>query len=81
MYQSRFALMKEIDSMRKLMIALATEKGYTSEETIRCSQNLDQLIYDYQRLCKERAIQKQKGKFLFRQMILLTTKQYMLAHA
>ena len=58
MYQMQIALLKDIDSKRKLMIASAQETGYTSEETIRSSQELDRLIYEYQTLCKEIEIQK-----------------------
>ncbi|WLR53708.1 aspartyl-phosphate phosphatase Spo0E family protein [Mesobacillus subterraneus] len=81
MYQSKNALLKEIDRARELMVAVAMESGYTSEETIYRSQELDRLIYEYQTLCKETEIQRQKGKVLFRQMILMTKKQYILAHA
>ncbi|MBT2683614.1 aspartyl-phosphate phosphatase Spo0E family protein [Bacillus sp. ISL-37] len=81
MYQSQNALLKEIDRARNLMVAAAMESGFTSEETIYRSQELDRLIYEYQTLCKETEIQRQKAKILFRQMILLTKKQYILAHA
>ncbi|WP_353654078.1 aspartyl-phosphate phosphatase Spo0E family protein [Bacillus sp. ISL-55] len=81
MYHSKNALLKEIDRARELMVAAAMESGYTSEETIYRSQELDRLIYEYQTLCRETEIQRQKAKVLFRQMILLTKKQYILAHA
>lgn len=81
MYQSKNALLKEIDRVRELMVAVALETGYTSEETIRRSQELDSLIYEYQTLCRETELQRQKTKVLFRQMILLTKKQYVLSHA
>lgn len=81
MYHSQNTLLKEIDRARELMVAAAMESGYTSEETIFRSQELDRLIYEYQTLCKETEIQRQKAKILFRQMILLTKKQYILAHA
>ncbi|WP_102261991.1 aspartyl-phosphate phosphatase Spo0E family protein [Mesobacillus jeotgali] len=81
MYQSQNTLLKEIDRARELMVAAAMESGYTSEETIYRSQELDRLIYEYQTLCQETEIQRQKAKILFRQMILLTKKQYILAHA
>jgi stage 0 sporulation regulatory protein len=80
-YQSKNALLKEIDRARELMVAAALDSGYTSEETIFLSQELDRLIYEYQTLCTETEIQRQKAKVLFRQMILLTKKQYILAHA
>jgi stage 0 sporulation regulatory protein len=80
-YQSQRALLKEIDRMRERMVTSASDSGYTSEETIRFSQNLDHLIFEYQTLCKEAEIQRQRGKLLFRQMILLTKKQYILPTA
>nr|WP_285291709.1 aspartyl-phosphate phosphatase Spo0E family protein [Bacillus sp. ISL-35] len=73
--------MKEIDRVRELMIAAALETGYTSDETVRRSQELDTLIYEYQALCREIEVQRQKTKILFRQLILLTKKQYILSHA
>ena len=81
MYQSQNALLKEIDRVRELMVAAALETGYTSDETVRRSQELDRLIYEYQTLRKETELQRQKAKILFRQIILLTKKQYILAHA
>ncbi|MCM3123540.1 aspartyl-phosphate phosphatase Spo0E family protein [Mesobacillus sp. AQ2] len=81
MYQTQNALLKEIDRVRELMITAALETGYTSNETVRHSQELDTLIYEYQALCKETEVQRQKTKILFRQIILLTKKQYILSHA
>ena len=81
MYQTQNALLKEIDRVRELMITAALETGYTSAETVRRSQELDTLIYEYQALCKETEVQRQKTKILFRQIILLTKKQYILSHA
>lgn len=75
MYQSQSALLKDIDSLRKKMIACARETGYTSEETIRCSQELDLLIFHYQNIRKNSRINKQKGKFIFRKMIFTVKKQ------
>jgi stage 0 sporulation regulatory protein len=80
-YQSQIALLKEIDRVRELMVASALETGYTSAETVRRSQELDTLIYEYQALCRETELQRQKTRILFRQMILLTKKQYILSHA
>ncbi|WP_353049982.1 MULTISPECIES: aspartyl-phosphate phosphatase Spo0E family protein [unclassified Bacillus (in: firmicutes)] len=81
MYQSQNALLKEIDRVRELMVASALETGYTSAETVRRSQELDTLIYEYQSLCRETELQRKKTRILFRQMILLTKKQYILSHA
>jgi stage 0 sporulation regulatory protein len=80
-YQSQIALLKEIDRVRELMLAAAMETGYTSAETVRRSQELDNLIYEYQALSRETELQRQRTRILFRQMILLTKKQYILSHA
>lgn len=81
MYHLQNALLREIDRVRKLMMAAALETGYTSDETVRRSQELDLLIFEYQTLCKETEMQRLKTKVLFRQMILMTKKQYILSHA
>jgi len=43
-------LMNRITTKREEMILEATISGYTSAETLRISQELDELINDYQRL-------------------------------
>lgn len=37
------------------MIDLAQKKGITNFDTIKCSQELDQLIYQYQKLFHEQS--------------------------
>lgn len=41
-------LLREIDKKRCILITTATATGFTSEETIKCSQELDLLITQYQ---------------------------------
>lgn len=41
-------MMKTIQQKREMMIQSAKETGYTSEETIKHSQELDKLIVQYQ---------------------------------
>jgi len=41
-------IFEEIQRKRMLMIETAREKGLTNDETIRHSQELDRLIYEYQ---------------------------------
>jgi len=57
-------LLKEIDRVRELMVASALETGYTSAETVRRSQELDTLIYEYQALCRETELQRKKTRIL-----------------
>ncbi|EIJ81709.1 hypothetical protein PB1_02180 [Bacillus methanolicus PB1] len=42
-------MMKEIQHKREKMIDFAQKHGLTSERTIRCSQELDMLLNEYQR--------------------------------
>ncbi|WP_153043081.1 aspartyl-phosphate phosphatase Spo0E family protein [Neobacillus mesonae] len=37
-------LIKKIDLMKKKMVRLAHSTGFNSQETLRCSQELDNLI-------------------------------------
>jgi stage 0 sporulation regulatory protein len=49
-------MLDEINNMREMMMMSAKVTGYTSEETIHYSQELDKLIYEYQ--CTFRRDQK-----------------------
>ncbi|MFZ3589560.1 aspartyl-phosphate phosphatase Spo0E family protein [Bacillus sp. DJP31] len=42
-------LLREIDKKREMMITTALATSFTSEETIKCSQELDLMINQYQR--------------------------------
>lgn len=42
-----------IKEKRDTMIVVANKTGYISEQTIKCSQDLDKLIYQYQELTYE----------------------------
>ncbi|WP_082380902.1 aspartyl-phosphate phosphatase Spo0E family protein [Bacillus sp. CHD6a] len=39
-----------IKEKRDTMIAVANKTGYVSEQTVKCSQDLDKLIYKYQEI-------------------------------
>ena len=41
------SILDEIQKKREIMIDLAQKNGFTSDDTIKCSQELDQLIYQY----------------------------------
>jgi 16S rRNA U1498 N3-methylase RsmE len=47
------ALLKDIEKLRKKMIAVGSSRGFTSEETIRLSNKLDNLINLQMRILKE----------------------------
>ncbi|MGM7682359.1 aspartyl-phosphate phosphatase Spo0E family protein [Cytobacillus sp. Hm23] len=44
------SLQLKIDKKRKEMLTLASKRDYSSEEVVKCSQELDKLIYKYQQL-------------------------------
>lgn len=56
-------LLIEIVQKRQEMMEIAEEKGFTSIETIKCSQELDELLNIYQQLIAKK--EKQKGFFHF----------------
>ncbi|MGM8214299.1 aspartyl-phosphate phosphatase Spo0E family protein [Bacillaceae bacterium W0354] len=45
--QRKLILEKKIEKLRKQMVTIATEKGYTSQESIQLSQELDEVINEY----------------------------------
>jgi stage 0 sporulation regulatory protein len=57
------ALLIEIVQKRQKMMTLAEEKGFTSMETIKCSQELDELLNRYQQLLTKK--KERKGFFSF----------------
>lgn len=69
MFDQHKTILKEIQKKRELMIDLALEKGLRSDDTIKCSQELDHLIYQYQVFFRqkqqEREAKKRKLDFFF----------------
>jgi stage 0 sporulation regulatory protein len=57
------SLLIEIVQKRQKMMLVAQEKGFTSDEAIKCSQELDELLNIYQQVLAER--EEQKGFFSF----------------
>ncbi|TYS73561.1 aspartyl-phosphate phosphatase Spo0E family protein [Sutcliffiella horikoshii] len=43
-----------IKEKRDTMMAVANKTGYISEQTVKCSQDLDKLIYQYQEIIYEK---------------------------
>lgn len=56
-------LMSEIQNKREEMLLLANKFGHTDGVTIKCSQELDELIYQYQRLTQTKMEAKRKTLF------------------
>ncbi|MFB6465693.1 Spo0E family sporulation regulatory protein-aspartic acid phosphatase [Cytobacillus sp. Hz8] len=49
MYQTSNEILKQIKIKREKMIISAEKSGFTSDDTLKYSQELDQLILEYQR--------------------------------
>ncbi|MEH7107098.1 MULTISPECIES: aspartyl-phosphate phosphatase Spo0E family protein [Bacillaceae] len=67
-------MIEEIKVKREQMIESANALGFTSEETIRCSQELDELINEYHRMMGQTPKRNEEIKFAFKQMIMVWPK-------
>lgn len=67
-------MLDEIQRKRKRMIETAKESGLTSDDTIRQSQELDRLIYEYQCLFSSSKRKEREPRFTCRQLMLLWPK-------
>jgi stage 0 sporulation regulatory protein len=64
-------MLEAIKVKRESMINCATKKGFTCEETIRFSQELDVLINEYQKVTLH---SNEEVKIAFKQMIMIWPK-------
>ncbi|MCA1029421.1 aspartyl-phosphate phosphatase Spo0E family protein [Bacillus timonensis] len=62
-------LLQQIDEKREEMIQIGMKTGYTSDKTVSCSQELDQLLNQYQRELYKREVGRKKVSY-FKQVIL-----------
>lgn len=67
-------MLEEIKEKRDLMIDCANTKGYTNDDTIKYSQELDQLINEYQKALRISCKSNEEVKFAFKQMIMVLPK-------
>lgn len=67
-------MIEEIKVKRELMINSATTLGFTSEETIKYSQELDELINEYHRIIGQASRQNEEVKIAFKQMLMVWPK-------
>lgn len=67
-------MLDEIQRKRKRMIETARKSGLTSDDTIRLSQELDRLIYEYQCLFSSLNRKEREPKFACRQLMLFWPK-------
>ncbi|MCH1627568.1 aspartyl-phosphate phosphatase Spo0E family protein [Fredinandcohnia quinoae] len=63
------SLLDEINERREEMITTAIKTGFTSKQTIECSQKLDQLLNQYQQFETEETVVSH-FRLNIRQMIL-----------
>jgi len=59
----------EIQQKREDMIDLVNKKGMSSDDTIKCSQELDQLIYQYQHFFGNKRMQRGESTIKVKQMV------------
>jgi stage 0 sporulation regulatory protein len=67
-------MIEEIKLKRELMINSANTRGFTSEVTIKYSQELDELINKYQKVMEQSSKPNDEIKFAFKQMIMIWPK-------
>lgn len=70
----RTKMLEEIKAKRELMINCANKHGFTNENTIKYSQELDELINEYQRAYSHSTGPNEEIKFAFQQMMLVWPK-------
>ena len=74
MYQETQDLLDEINERKSKLYDSVKEKGLSNEDTIKRSQELDQLIFQYQRkTLKNRKRQEEKKSVLQQMMCILPT--------
>ncbi|WP_246234694.1 aspartyl-phosphate phosphatase Spo0E family protein [Bacillus aquiflavi] len=66
-------MMDEIQRKRERMIDSAEKYGYTSDDTIKCSEELDELIYKYQCTFQKRH-HEEEVKVIFQKMVMIYEK-------
>lgn len=64
-------ILHQIHEKREKMIISAKKHGYTSADTIKCSQELDKLIYEYQLTIHHTEKIEEEIKFPFQEIILV----------
>ncbi|MCL6571931.1 MAG: aspartyl-phosphate phosphatase Spo0E family protein [Bacillus sp. (in: Bacteria)] len=72
--KSQYKIIEEIKVKKGLMIKSANTLGYTSNETVKYSQELDELINEYQREMRQTSKSNDEVKIIFKQMIMIWPK-------
>ncbi|MED4203429.1 aspartyl-phosphate phosphatase Spo0E family protein [Neobacillus mesonae] len=71
---SQTEMIEEIKVKRELMIKSANTFGFTSDETIRYSQELDELINEYHRMMGQASSPCEEVRLAFKQTIMIWPK-------
>ena len=71
---TQMEMIEEIKHKRELMINSANTQGFTNEMTIKYSQELDELINEYQKFMDQISKPNEEIKFAFKQMIMILPK-------
>ncbi|MBL4952472.1 aspartyl-phosphate phosphatase Spo0E family protein [Neobacillus sp. OS1-32] len=71
---SQAEMIEEIKVKRELMIKSANTFGFTSDETIKYSQELDELINKYHRMMGQAAEPDEEVKFAIKKSIMIWPK-------
>ena len=67
-------MLEEIKIKREIMIDCANKKGFTNEETIKFSQELDELMNEYQRTFRSSVKSGEERMLPFTQMMMNLSK-------
>jgi stage 0 sporulation regulatory protein len=67
-------MIEKIKAKRELMINSAKSHGFTSEQTIKYSQELDELMNHYQRAIGQTSKSTEEVKFALKNMIMIWPK-------
>ncbi|AGK52825.1 MAG: Spo0E-like regulatory phosphatase [Bacillus sp. (in: firmicutes)] len=71
MYQENKNLLDEINERRSKLLDSAQKNGLRDEETVKRSQELDQLIFQYQKLIHKSPKRQEGKKLVLRTMMML----------
>lgn len=71
MYQENKNLLDEINESRSKLLDSAQKHGLRNEETIKRSQELDQLIFQYQKSIHKSPKRQEGKKLVLRTMMML----------
>lgn len=69
-------MLEEIKVKREIMIDCANKKGFTNDETIRVSQELDELINEYQRIFRPTPKETEDVGYAFFRIFMIWLKSF-----